>query len=275
MPPASGAASRRVDQSPAPGGSGCSRAWIRPIDAAAAADHRRQLAALGPQASRHRHVDRHRLHGNAGAGEVLQVEARLRAREAAVGRRREIEAAGGAAAHPEAGREGIEHRQVDAVEARLDDDSVAIATGEPDPPLLERDRHRRQPPAVALATDLGGFGEAERDVVDLALHRGADQIGGQRRIGGNPERHAAAPLGEQLGLAVAAAIVDPQPRALDEGRAAAEAGELGIAGDRGRRRQDQCRLDDAALDQDRHLARGARVIGAGGDVEPLIAGRRR
>ena len=49
---------------------------------------------------------------------------------------------------------------------------------------------------------------------------------------GTPRR----PFGEQLGGAAAAAIIDPQPRPVDEQVAAAEAGELGVADDRAARR---------------------------------------
>ena len=116
-------------------------------------------------------------------------------------------------------------------------------------PCSQSHRHRQQPPAAGVAADLGRLGEAERDVVDLALHRRADQLGRQRGIGGDPERDAAPAFGEQLGGAVAAAIVDPEPRPLDEQVAAAEAGELGVADDLRRVRiEDDAGADDAALD---------------------------
>ena len=77
---------------------------------------------------------------------------------------------------------------------------------------------RRQPPVGALAADLGGLGEMEGDVVDLALRRRADQLGRDGGIGGDPEGDAATALGEELDGAVAALEVGADAGALDEER---------------------------------------------------------
>ena len=238
MPPASGAASSRVVHEPAAGPSGCSRAWTRPITPPRRMIAR-ERAALGPQVAGERDVDRRRAHRDSGAGEIGDVEPRLGAREAAVRRLGEIEAAGRLAAEAEAGREGVEHREVEAVEPRLDDQPVAPAPGEPDPAPLQRHRRRRKPPDAAGAGDLGRLGEAEIDIVDMALHRRADAVRRDRGIGGDAERHAAPPFGEQLRRAVAAPRVDAEPGPLDEEVAAGEAGELGVADDRRLGRQDR------------------------------------
>ena len=125
--------------------------------------------------------------------------------------------------------------------------------------------------SAPLAADLGRLGEAEGDIVDLALHRGADQVGRDAALAAIAERHAAAPLGEQLGGAAAAAQIDPHPRPLDEQVAAAEAGELGVAGIEGCGERTIVAWTIAALDDDRHVARRARAVGGGGDVDPLVA----
>ena len=155
MPPASGAASSRVVHEPAPGPSGCSRAWTRPMTRAAA-DDRGQRAALRLEVRGERDGDRRRADRDAGAGEVGDVEPRFGAREAAVGGLGEIEAAGGLAAEAEARRESVQHGKVEAVEPRLDDQAVAPAAGEADPAALERNRRRRQRPERAVAAICAG-----------------------------------------------------------------------------------------------------------------------
>ena len=215
MPPASGAASRRVVQPPAPGPTGWSRACARPMTLPSRRIPRRarrpraELAGEGD-------VDRRRADGDAGAGEAGDVEPGVGAREAVVRRLGEVDASGGPPAEAEARREDVEDRDVEAVEPRLDDRARCPSGRRAGRPCGQHERRRRQLPAAADLADLGRAGEAEGDVADLALRGGADQVGRERGIDRDPERDAAAPLGEELGGAVAAAIVDADPGAGEE-----------------------------------------------------------
>ena len=80
------------------------------------------------------------------------------------------------------------------------------------------------------------------------------------------------PFGEELGEAVAAAIIDLGPGPGEEEVVGADPGELGVADDMGRVGiEDDARLDDPALDQDRVLARYLRAVGGRVDVGALVA----
>ena len=146
-------------QVPAPAPSGWSRAWIRPMTA----PPRRITAASWPPSGRKlparamsTGAERTAIPVRVKLAMLSRASARGKAAAAGLG---EIEAAGGLAAEAEAGREGVEDRQVEAVEPRLDDQAVAIAAGEPDAALRQ---HERQPARAASRRRPGGSRPAGR-----------------------------------------------------------------------------------------------------------------
>ena len=105
MPPASGAASSRFGP-----GAGAGPDRLQPDlgpadDGAIAADHRGEVAALGPELPGQSDVDRRRAHGDPGAGEAGDGEPGVGAREGVAAGLGEIDASGRLAAEAEARRE--------------------------------------------------------------------------------------------------------------------------------------------------------------------------
>ena len=149
--------------------------------------------------------------------------------------------------------------------------------GQPQPALIESDRGRGHDPGLAGALQLGRLGEAEADIVELALH-------GEHRLvamllpgSGDAEGNAAAPFGEQLACPHAIVELGMDAGALNHELVGRQPGELGVAADLDRLPviggQQEVGADEAALDDDRIVARRAQCIGVGGQRDALpVAG---